>query len=145
VAAVGAAGVSRQRACGLRRQHDAACTLQRGLTRQDLAELGLARQHAHGTHEAVERDSNPGDLVGDGLDAVKLPVGDERFGKAIAQEAEARNDDRIAVFVGLDVDQGHGQHVPARSALDMDRASQRVHQVEIGRGHVVRLGVEVEI
>ena len=59
------------------------------------------------------------------------------FGEQIAQEAEAWHDHRVAVLIGLDVDQRDREHVALLGALDEHRSGERVHEVEIERSDVV--------
>ena len=77
--------------------------------------------------------------------AVELPVDHVRVGEQVAQEAEARHDHRVAVLIGLDVDQRDREHVALLGALDEHRSGERVHQVEIERGDVVRGRVDGQV
>jgi hypothetical protein len=62
-----------------------------------------------------------------------------------AQEAEARHDHRVAVLIGLDVDQRDREHVALLGALDEHRSGERVDQVEVERGDVVRGRVDGQV
>ncbi len=70
---------------------------------------------------------------------------DEGIFENVAQKAEARHDRRIAEIVGRDVDDGHGDSVAALGAFDENRTGKRMHEIEINRSQVLRLGVEGEI
>src|SRR6266545_1741573 len=53
----------------------------------------------------------------------------------VAQEAEPRHLDRVAVAVGLDLQDLDLQEVPGLGAVDVDRPGERVHHVQVGRRH----------
>ncbi len=79
------------------------------------------------------------------MGAAEPPVDHVGLGVDVAQEAEAGDDDGIAVFVRLDVDQRDGQHVAPFGALDVDRAGHRVHEVQVDGQHVGGHRVERQV
>ena len=137
VAAVRPADIRRQGADRLRRQHDPAHLAERRFAVEPCLDLGVAGQHADRAHERRHRHAHARHLVRRRRLAVELPVDDVGLGEQIAQEAEARHDHRVAVLVGLDVDQRHREHVALLGALDEHRPGHRMHEVEVERGDVV--------
>jgi hypothetical protein len=78
-------------------------------------------------------------------------VDDERVRELVAQEAEARNLDRVTPLlprVSLDVDQLHLEQIPRLRVLHVYRPRQRMHRVQVQlldvrlRGPAVQLPVE---
>jgi len=128
---------ARLRADRLRWQGDAARGAQRIFTRQPAFDLRFAGQHADRAHEGLVGHFDAGHLIGFSVGAGQPPVDQVGLGIQIAQKTETGNDDGIAVFVRDDIDQRDRDDVAAFRALDMDRPSHRMHEIEIDGGHVV--------
>ena len=145
VAAVRPAHGRGQGADRLRRQHDPAHLAERLFAVEPCLDLGVAGQHPDRAHERRHRHAHARHLVRRRRLAVELPVDHVRVGEQIAQEAEARHDHRVPVLIGLDVDQRDREHIALLGALDEHRSGERVHQVEIERGDVVRGRVDGQV
>ena len=99
----GDARVGRHRGRRRRRQHEAAAVEQRLLARRGPGEQLVSRREADGAHERRAGDADAGQ-VGRGRPTVgDVPVDHERVGEHVAQEAEPRHLDGVAVAVGFDV------------------------------------------
>ena len=144
VAAFRAANFGRTRTGRLRWQSYAACCGQLRFTCQPLVDFLLAWQNANRTHEATHRDTNTWQLCRNCLDTVQLPVSNVRLGVHIWQEAKARDDGGVTVFVRVDVDQFDRQNITTLRAFDMNRAGHRVNQVGVNRRDIFWLGVDVQ-
>jgi hypothetical protein len=145
VGAVGAADVGRPGPGRLRRQHHAAGLAQSALAFQPGGDFLLARHHADRAGKCLVGHPDARHLVGHRAGPRELPVDEERLGVLVAQEAEARHDDGVAVLVRFDVDQFHRQHVAAPGALDVDGPGHRMNEVEVDGREVVGVGLEVEV
>jgi hypothetical protein len=67
-----------------------------------------------------------------------VPVDLERLGEDVAQEAEPRYLYREPVAVGLDVENLHREQIARLGTGHVDGAGERVHDIQVGRGHVVQ-------
>jgi hypothetical protein len=94
----------------------------------------MPRRQTDGAHEGRAWDPKTGQ-VARGRPTVGDDPGDlERFREHVAKEAEARDLHRIAVPVGLDVEDLDLEQVAWFGSLHMDRAGERVHDIEVGCG-----------
>ena len=143
--AAGAAEVRRQRIDRLRRERRAARIGQRLFALEPLVDFRLAGQHADRTHERIHGNGDARQVLRARFEAVQLPVNDEGIAEHVAQEAEARHDGGVAEIIGRDVDDSDGDRVAAFRPIDEDRPGERMHQVEIYRRDVLRLGIEGQV
>ncbi len=91
----------------LRRQSNAARCAELRFARQPRPHFRLARQSPNGAHKRIHGNTQPGNLIRDGLEPVDFPVGNVRLGVKVAQKTESGDDCSVAIFVGLDVNQRH--------------------------------------
>ena len=118
---------------------------QRLFALEPLVDFRLAGQHADRTHERIHGDRDTRQILRARFEAVQLPVNDEGIAEHVAQEAEARHDGGVAEIVGCDVDDGDGDCIAAFRSIDKDRSGERMHEIEIYRRNILRLGIEGQI
>ena len=75
----------------------------------------------------------------------EAPVHDVGLGVDVAQEAEAGRDHRIAILIGGDVHQRHGQHIAALGAFDEDGTGHRVDEIQVDRREIIGHRIERQI
>ena len=68
--------------------------------------------------------------------AVQLPMDYVRIRKHISQKSESWHDRSVSEIVGHDVNHGNRDGVAALCPLNVDRACQRMAEVQIDRRHV---------
>ena len=95
----------------------------------------MSRRQADGAHERGAGDADAGQLGSSRPTVGDVPVDLERVRKDVAQEAEPRHLDGIAVAVGFDVKDFHLEHVAGVGASDEHRTGERVHHIQVRRGH----------
>ena len=70
---------------------------------------------------------------------------DEGIAEHVAQEAEARHDRGVAEIIRPDVDDSNGDRVAAFRPVDEHRPGERMHEVEVHRRDILRLGIEGQV
>ena len=121
MAAQWSANLAWQRVQGLRGQYETAGGDQFRFAIKIGLDLCRTRRNADRTHEAGKAYFDPGNVGRCGVMRSQVPTGDEGVGKHIAQETKAGDDNGIAEFIRLDIEQSHGQYIAAFGAIDVKR------------------------
>ena len=102
-------------------------------------------REAHDAHERCAGDANSGQVGRCRRHVLDRPLHEERFGELVAQEAEPGNLGRVAVRLGAHLENVDDEQVAGLGALHVDRAGERVEEVQVDVADLDRGGAGVEL